>query len=41
MYVVLTTAGQMLVMAISLSPSRLKSMARPFVRTLMPTLPMA
>lgn len=38
---VLTTAGQMLVMAISLSPSRSKSMASPFVKTLMPTLPMA
>ena len=38
-----TTAGQMLVMAISLerSPSRSRSMARPFVNTLMPILPMA
>lgn len=34
-----TTAGQILVMAISLRPCRTKSIARPLVRTLMATLP--
>lgn len=36
-----TAAGQILVMAMSSNPCRTRSMARPFVRTLMPTFPMA